>query len=370
MTDQPGILRFGVFEVHLAAGELRKNGSRIKLQEQPFQVLVTLLKRSGEIVTREELKEKLWAGDTFVDFDHSLSTAVNKIREVLGDSATSPRFIETVPRKGYRFIGGTGMPQANAAEVPSETAAATIGSRRWWAWGLAGIALAALGVFAIPKWQDQSPQTSSVAAGPVPLTSLRGSEERPAFSPDGTRVAFSWSGETGDNVDIYVQVVGSSNRLRLTENPDIDETPSWSPDGREIAFVRVSTNGQAIYLTSSIGGPEKKVTDLVQAAAGTENIGLRPGSASWSGGGLAWARDGKSILFCDSGSPREVPSIYRFELETGKKQRLTFAQFIGGTSATRFRRSRPTGGPWRSRGDRTSRGKFTLCPWREVIPGR
>ena len=83
MADQPGVLRFGVFEVHLAAGELRKNGSRVKLQEQPFQVLVTLLKRPGEIVTREELKEKLWAGDTFVDFDHSLSTAVNKIREVL-----------------------------------------------------------------------------------------------------------------------------------------------------------------------------------------------------------------------------------------------------------------------------------------------
>jgi DNA-binding winged helix-turn-helix (wHTH) protein len=89
--DQPGILRFGVFEVHLAAGEVRKNGSRVKLQQQPFQLLVTLLKRPGEIVTREELKEKLWAGDTFVDFDHSLSTAVNKIREALGDSAASPR---------------------------------------------------------------------------------------------------------------------------------------------------------------------------------------------------------------------------------------------------------------------------------------
>ncbi len=147
MTNSPGILRFGVFEVHLAAGELRKNGSRVKLQEQPFQLLVTLLKRPGEIVTREELKEKLWAGDTFVDFDHGLSTAVNKIREALGDSATSPRFIETVPRKGYRFVGGTAMAQGGAVEIPAATPIAAIGARRWWAWGLAGAAIVAFSVF-------------------------------------------------------------------------------------------------------------------------------------------------------------------------------------------------------------------------------
>jgi DNA-binding winged helix-turn-helix (wHTH) protein len=98
------LLRFGVFEVDLAAGELRKNGARIRLQEQPFQVLTTLLQNAGQVVTRESLRETIWNSDTFVDFDHSLNTAINKIRDALGDSASSPRFVETLARRGYRFL--------------------------------------------------------------------------------------------------------------------------------------------------------------------------------------------------------------------------------------------------------------------------
>lgn len=98
------IVRFGVFEVDLVSGELRKNGSRIRLQEQPFQVLTMLLEHPGEMVTRDDLRAKLWPADTFVDFDHSLNTAVNKLREALGDAAANPRFVQTVARRGYRFI--------------------------------------------------------------------------------------------------------------------------------------------------------------------------------------------------------------------------------------------------------------------------
>jgi len=103
-TRPPVLLRFGVFEVDLRAGELRKQGKRIKLQEQPFQVLAVLLQRPGEVVTREELRSQNWPADTFVDFDNSLNTAINKLREALGDSADNPRFIETLPRRGYRFV--------------------------------------------------------------------------------------------------------------------------------------------------------------------------------------------------------------------------------------------------------------------------
>ena len=103
-SGETGILRFGVFEVDVAAGELRKNGTRLRLQEQPFQVLVVLLENAGRVVTRDDLRQKVWPADTFVDFDHSLNTAVNKIREALGDSASSPRFVETLARRGYRFI--------------------------------------------------------------------------------------------------------------------------------------------------------------------------------------------------------------------------------------------------------------------------
>ena len=98
------VLYFGLFEVDLRSGELRKQGVRIKLQEQPFHVLTLLLQRPGDLVTREELRLQIWQSDTFVDFDNGLNTSINKLREALGDSADNPRFIETLPRRGYRFI--------------------------------------------------------------------------------------------------------------------------------------------------------------------------------------------------------------------------------------------------------------------------
>jgi cholera toxin transcriptional activator len=124
------VARFGVFELDLSAGELRKSGVKLRLQEQPFQVLALLLERAGEVVAREELQQKLWPSDTFVDFDHSLNTAINKVREALGDSASSPRYVETLARRGYRFIAPVqdvipsgGSPEArpdnsNGAQVP------------------------------------------------------------------------------------------------------------------------------------------------------------------------------------------------------------------------------------------------------------
>jgi cholera toxin transcriptional activator len=113
------IARFGVFELDLNAGELRKSGVKMRLQGQPFQVLALLLERAGEVVTREELQQKLWPADTFVDFDHSLNTAINKVREALGDSASSPRFIETLARRGYRFIA----PVQNPVQIPVQNPA-------------------------------------------------------------------------------------------------------------------------------------------------------------------------------------------------------------------------------------------------------
>lgn len=101
----PAILRFDVYALDLRAGELYKSGRKIKLQEQPFQILAMLLERPGEVVTREEMRQRLWSGDTFVDFEHSLNTAIKKIRNALNDEAEKPRFIETLRRRGYRFAG-------------------------------------------------------------------------------------------------------------------------------------------------------------------------------------------------------------------------------------------------------------------------
>jgi cholera toxin transcriptional activator len=108
------VVRFGVFEADVDARELRKQGRRIRLQEQPFAVLEILLEHPGVVISREDIRQKLWPADTFVDFDHSLNTAVNKIRETLGDSAASPRFVETVARRGYRFVC-----EVNWAESPT-----------------------------------------------------------------------------------------------------------------------------------------------------------------------------------------------------------------------------------------------------------
>src|ERR1700721_3283962 len=112
-----GQLRFGVFEGDLRAGELHKHGLRVRLQDQPFQALAMLLEHPGAVVTREELQKRLWPADTFVDFDHGLNKAVNKIRDALGDSAESPRFVETIARRGYRFLAE--VRAADATFVPS-----------------------------------------------------------------------------------------------------------------------------------------------------------------------------------------------------------------------------------------------------------
>ena len=102
-----GVVRFGVYEVDRKTGELRRNGVKIKLQEQPFQVLTVLLERPGQVVSREELRKRLWPADTFVDFDHSLNAAIKRLRDALGDSADNPRFVETLARRGYRFVAPT-----------------------------------------------------------------------------------------------------------------------------------------------------------------------------------------------------------------------------------------------------------------------
>jgi TolB-like protein/DNA-binding winged helix-turn-helix (wHTH) protein/tetratricopeptide (TPR) repeat protein len=137
------IVRFGVFELDLRAGELRKQGLKIRLQEKPFQVLALLLEHPGEVVTREELRQQLWAGDTFVDFDHGINTAIRKLREALGDSAESPRFIETLPRHGYRFIATVDSGVETQAPREGTPLPEHSGRRRW----LAAAAVAAIVVF-------------------------------------------------------------------------------------------------------------------------------------------------------------------------------------------------------------------------------
>src|SRR5262249_40018813 len=180
-------LRFGVFEVDLRAGELRKHGVRLRLQEQPFQVLAMLLERPGETVTREELRKRLWTAETFVDFDHGVNKAVNRIRDALGDSATSPRFVETVARRGYRFIAdvavaegaplarpevGTGDLEPHGAETVAPVQSAGR-MPRWYSWAIAGAALALAWSVVVWATRSRAPQPTSIRSLAVlPLENL------------------------------------------------------------------------------------------------------------------------------------------------------------------------------------------------------
>jgi cholera toxin transcriptional activator len=123
-----GMFRFGAYEVDAASGELRKSGLHVRVQEQPFQVLLLLLERPGEVVTREELRQRLWPADTFVDFDHSLNTLINKLREALSDSAANPRFIETLARRGYRFVAPVEFAEKQAPSGDPSAPTARVGA--------------------------------------------------------------------------------------------------------------------------------------------------------------------------------------------------------------------------------------------------
>jgi DNA-binding winged helix-turn-helix (wHTH) protein len=127
-----GILQFGTYELHLRAGELFKGGTKIRLQQQPFQVLSILLEQAGEVVTRDELQKRVWPAETFVDFDHGLNTAIKKLRQALSDDPDSPRYIETLPRRGYRFIApvqgsAPAVAPASALPVPLEAKSDLVG---------------------------------------------------------------------------------------------------------------------------------------------------------------------------------------------------------------------------------------------------
>ena len=344
--------RFGPFEVDLHTHELWKFGTRVKLVGQPFEILAVLMRKPGELVTREQLRARLWSADTFVDFNHGLNAAVNKLREALSDSAENPRYIETLPRRGYRFIAKVEWLEARAtppiATVAAPEVAASeseptrdmyqprpfasaVRSRDGHAFsryltGAGVMVMVLLGTLLLLKIVTASGSPSRPVIEQTRSLLSIADTEAPAFSPDGNSVAFYRQRTAAGDAGIYVSAVGSNRLVELT-NQEQDCCPIWSPDGRWIAFSRVRDREQAIYLVPSDGGEEEKLNGgkavAVPGAAfqrtspDSMERRLDTGDVVPRRGEIDWSPDGKFIVF--SG----LSGLYLARVDNGSAHRIT-----------------------------------------------
>jgi DNA-binding winged helix-turn-helix (wHTH) protein/Tol biopolymer transport system component len=256
-----GTRRFGVFELDLRAGELRRQGMKVRLQEQPFQLLTQLLEKPGEVITREELRNRLWPADTFVDFDHSLNAAIRRLRDALGDSAENPRFVETVARRGYRFLApvssgnGSGNIHAQAAAVDSATHAGARLHTWWIVAGASAVVLVLVGLKLGLLLGEHSPS-------PMRITRLTANpaDDRvraAAISRDGRYLAFS------DETGFYVRQIdsGETHPIALPEGLRAGSI-GWFPDSIHMVVALTGPGLQSsLWEISALGGSARKVID-------------------------------------------------------------------------------------------------------------
>jgi DNA-binding winged helix-turn-helix (wHTH) protein/Tol biopolymer transport system component len=346
-----GVIRFGIFEVDLRAGQLRRNGVKVRLQEQPFQVLSMLLEHPGEVVTREDLHARLWPADTFVDFDHGLNAAVKRLRDALGDSAENPRFVETLARRGYRFFAPVEFPSGETpaawARAARDIAVTSTTKSRWRlvATGLV-VVLVALGI-GLHVGMRASRALQPVLPKEIRLTA--NSPDAPVYfgavSPDGRYLAYidprgaflrematdeshalslpegfrvhhvSWY---PDGSHLLAQgVVGSEERPGLWNVPLLGGAPrklvadaeagSVSPDGKQLAFLRGDKfNHSEIWLASTDGGEPRMAVNV-------------PGYVI---GPPAWSPDSQRFAYLKDvywpGYSSEDVQIEMYELASGK----------------------------------------------------
>ena len=347
-------ISFGLFQVDPGTGELWRKGVKIKLQEQPLQILLAILERPGELVTREELRTRLWANDTYVDFDHSLNAAVRRLRDALGDSAENPRFVETVARRGYRFLApihGNG---------PGEEAEVSAPSHPWWYW----LVFAAAGVLILVFGIALGWRASRLSPPPKPLNQRRLTANTPenlvtsgVISPDGKYFVFSDAG------GLFLRHIDSGETQAVPIPKDFRARPEcWFPDGVHllVGWVEGPQEKPGIWEISVLGGTPRKLSEKsywpvvspdgsqiaflwgeiepteirLMRADGTAVRTLVADDKATLFGPPAWSPDGKFLAYARgnyvAGNTRIEGRIELVEMATGKKILPIAEKGIGG----------------------------------------
>ncbi len=330
------VFKFGEFEFFVRSGELVRNGDVLRLQYQPLCVLLVLLEYSGEVVTREEIRDRVWTDDSVRDFDNSLRVAVAKLRQALGDDPDHPQYIETLPRRGYRWLCPVtvrdthlnvidpqpvqlpadenippvqGPPPAEVITTVSlRSSRRTVLLRRIILSSFLWLAAFAAVWYLRPQERTPDPRVS-------PLTTYPGLEFTPSLSPDGTRVAFAWTGPNStDPYRVYVKRLTDDGAQRVADTPPeaSDADPVWTPDGRSILFYRRNGPDSGIYMAGTDGGPARKLTpvSLPGSPVKRARFDISP--------------RGKFVVYPNRAAGQQQVALFLLDLSTLQSRQLTF----------------------------------------------
>ncbi len=291
-----GVYLFGPFRVDVGRRILRREGESVPITGKVFDTLVFLIERRDRVVSKDEILTGVWP-DANVE-EANLTQSISVLRRSLGEKPGENKYIVTVAGRGYQF----------AADIEEST---TRERNQWPPWSPRAVALiggtiAALAILTLVN-KVRTPGQSTPAT--VRITSLPGVETQPSFSPDGKQIVFVWGGETGENEDIYVSLVGTDSILRLTTDPASDTSPAWSPDGKYIAFYRAGVR-PGYLIVPAIGGPERKIADVEPQG---KSVGRK----------VVWSPDRKLLYLSEPTKPHGVPRIVAVSYATGEKHSVT-----------------------------------------------